>query len=421
MPGITFAKGMVDENEGDSLKVVWVTILLIASALFGQQISTYSGGASNLFLRVNFSASGTAMGNAATGYPMGIDALFFNPAGLALRKGVKFGLNHYQWIEDIRFDNFSVIYQPSYWYAVAGGIAAMWMPAIQGKDAFGNPTDELNVFSGVAYLGVGIQLHPSVYGGVNIKYFYDYLGGYAAQGVAFDVGYFMYTFIDGLSLGVAVQNISKKIKDFQQEAELPLTARVGISYRLFSTGIRINFDAVKSRDTDVFYNAGVEYRLMNLIALRAGNQFKENRNLPTAGVGIQLSDEYRLNYSFTSMEDLGPVHQFGLEVELGRPKSYVKRYRHTIPKNLDFPKATVTIQNNRLVLNWPYEAGKQYDIYIRLVGRTQWKHFKYVINRGTWRFKKPNIPGTYQFRIDVLNERKEVEKSYYAEIHIQNS
>ncbi len=403
------------------MKVVWAIILFIAGGLFSQQVSPFSGGASNLFLRVNFSASGTAMGNAATGYPVGIDALFFNPAGLALRKGVKFGLNHYQWIEDIRFDNFSFIYQPNYWVAFAGGISAMWMPAIQGKDAYGNPTEDLNVFSGVAYVGMGLQFHPSVYGGLTVKYFYDYLGGYAARGVAFDVGYFMYTFIDGLSLGIAVQNIGKKIKYFQQEADLPLTARVGISYRLFSTGIRVNVDAVKARDTDVYYNVGVEYRLMNLIALRAGNQFKVTGNLPTAGVGIQVSDEYRVNYSFVAMEDLGPVHQFGLEVELGRPKSYVKRYRRTIPENLEFPKATAAIQGNQLILNWPHEAGKQYDIYIRLKGKTQWKHYKYVINRGTWRFKKPHVPGTYQFRIDVLNKKKEVEKSYYAEIQIQAS
>ncbi len=403
------------------MKFVVTIIFCLMTFLWGQPISPFAGGASNLFLRVNFSATGTAMGNAATGYPVGINALFFNPAGLALRKGVKMGFNHYQWIEDIRFDNFSVIYQPNYWIAFAGGISAMWMPAIQGKDIAGNPTDELNVFSGIAYLGMGLQFHPSVYGGVTIKYFYDYLGGYAARGVALDVGYFMYTFIDGLSLGIALQNIGKKIKYFQQEAALPITARVGFSYRLFSTGIRLNVDAVKSRDTDVFYNVGLEYQFMNLIALRAGNQFKPAGNLPTAGLGIQVSDEYRLNYSFVAMEDLGPVHQFGLEVEIGRPRSYVKQLPRRIPNEMEFPRATATIQGEHLIITWPYESGKQYDIYIRLQGKTAWKHAKYILNKGMWRLKKPRTPGTYQFRIDVLNKQKEIEKTYYAEIQIQTS
>ena len=405
------------------MKRILLIALFFAIPAIGQQSSPYSGGAGNLFLRVNFSASGSGMGNAATGYPVGINSLFYNPAGTALKKGTTLGFNHYQWIEDIRFDNFSAIYQPSYRLAFAAGLSAMWMPPIQGKDRYGNETDEVNVFSGIAYAGMGIQIHPSVYAGVTVKYFYDYLSGYAARGLAFDVGYFMYTFIDGLSLGIAVQNLGNRIKYFNQEVDLPLTARAGLSYRILSTGLRVNVDVVKARDTEVYYNVGVEYRLFNLLALRAGNQFKMQKDLPTVGVGLKVSEEYTANYSFLMLEDLGPVHQLGVVVQLGRPKYIAHRSSPSkIPDQLTIPKtAEVFVKGGFLYVRWPQHTQRNYEVYIRVKGKTQWKKIRSAWVLNSLKFKKPHVPGLYEFKINVLDNHKKIEKTYYAQIQIQAS
>ncbi len=405
------------------MKRILLILLSITIQIFPQNVSQYAGGAGNVFLRVNFSASGTAMGNAATGYPVGINSLFYNPAGMALKRGIVMGLNHYQWIEDIRFDNFSVIYQPNYRFALAGGISAMWMPPLQGKDQNGNITGELNVFSGVAYAGIGLQFHPSVYGGVTVKYFYDYLGGYAAKGFAVDVGYFMYTFINGLTFGAAVQNIGQKIKYYQQETDLPLTARLGFSYRVASSGLRFNVDVVKARDTDVYYNVGMEYNLFNVLTLRAGNQFKMNTMLPTAGVGLVVSDEYTANYSFLAMEDLGPVHQFGLIIRLGRAPQYVRKSPPAYPAPLATAteQAQVKIDGSKLLLQWPTPKSGQSVVYIRLSGKTPWKKVKAVVGKNILRFKKPQMPGVYEFKINNVNKNNEIENTYYAQIRIQAS
>ena len=79
--------------------------------IWSQSISKNAGTASMLFLRSNYSAKISALGNSYTGLAEDNNALFYNPAGLASVASDNFSLNHTEWFEQINFDNIYIKYK----------------------------------------------------------------------------------------------------------------------------------------------------------------------------------------------------------------------------------------------------------------------------------------------------------------------
>ncbi len=393
--------------------------------VLGQTPAPTAGTASNLFLRSSVSARVSGLGDAFTGGPFGEDALYYNPAGLAVLNKFVIGFNHTRWFEDIRFDNFTLTFPLHHRLAMAVGVSYMSMPDIQGKDAFGQPTGMLSVSSGVAHLGMAFQFHPAVYGGVTVKYFRDQLAQFAARGIAVDVGYFMYTLLEGLSLGVTVQNIGGRVQYYREKQPIPLTVRAGLAYRFYPSRFQISLDAVKSIDTDVLINLGMEYVFQNLVAFRLGNQFRQDEVLrPSFGIGLQVMKTYMINYTYAALTDLGETHRIGLTLGFKKPKRYRKRYspardRFVLPPGKK-PTITTHIDNQRVILKWPQIKGATYNVYARAAGQATWKKVNpRPLNRNHIAFKKPTRPGIYYFKVSVIKGDREIDLADEVRIHVQ--
>jgi len=291
---------------------LFILLLMLAEMLHAQPVSKEAGSASNIFLRMDQSASVSALSGAYCAVARDENALFYNPAGLAnINKGA-LALNHTQWYEDIRIDNLVFGYNFDRKLGVAFSISHMWMPGIQGKDYLGQNTNEINVSSSFAVLGIGYKVHPSFFAGLAIKYFNDNLADYKASGLAIDAGFFMYLMVPGLSFGASVQNFGSKVQYDAAKESLPMTYRAGFAYKIPRIGLGISADAVKSVDTDYYYAAGLEYTFANTFTLRTGNQFRswEQYN-PVYGAGLNIQDKYVFDYTFNSNNNLGTVHRVG--------------------------------------------------------------------------------------------------------------
>ncbi|NOX36448.1 MAG: PorV/PorQ family protein [Calditrichaeota bacterium] len=398
---------------------------LMVGMVLAQTPAPTAGTASNLFLRSSISARVSGLGDAFTGGPFGEDALYYNPAGLAILNKFVIGFNHTRWFEDIRFDNLTLAFQLHQRLAMAVGVSYMSMPEIQGKDVFGQPTEMLSVSSGVAHLGMAFQFHPAVYGGVTVKYFRDQLAQFTATGIAVDVGYFMYTLIEGLSLGVTVQNIGGSVQYFREKQPIPLTVRAGLAYRFYPSRFQISLDAVKSIDTDVHLNLGVEYVFQNLFALRLGNQFRRDEVLrPSLGVGLQVMGNYMINYTYAALTDLGETHRIGLTLGFKKPRRYRKRYSPARDRYVLAPgkKLVITarIDSNRLVIKWPEIKDATYNVYARAAGQMEWKKVnKHPLTQNHIAFKKPARPGIYYFKVSVIKGNREIDLADEVQIHVQ--
>ena len=156
--------------------------MIIPAIIWGQNSTMSAGSASNLLLRFPASASVSGISEAYTGLANDENTILYNPAGLPNLNNTVISLNHAEWLEDIRIDN--IIYGQKLTYNTSIGVSVthMWMPAIQGKDQYGQATENFNVSSSIIQFGLGYKIHRAFYLGLTAKYFQDKLANYTATG-----------------------------------------------------------------------------------------------------------------------------------------------------------------------------------------------------------------------------------------------
>ncbi len=404
---------------------IFVLMLISLTTLWAQSPSSAAGSAGALFLRSGLSTRVAGMGEAFTAISDDENALFYNPAGLANIKKGALALNHTQWFEDIKMDNVVFGYNFDRKFGIAVSVSHLWMPSLMGKDAYGNATEAFNVSSSIIQLGLGYRIHPSLFLGVGIKYFQDNLADVTASGIGIDAGLYMYTFIPGLTLGLAVQNFGNDVQYDEQLEKLPLQFRVGLAYKIRGIPWRIAVDAYKSIDTDISFNAGMEYTFLRTFSLRVGNQFKNNQAFqPGYGAGFNISNRYLVDYTYYNLSDLGNTHRVGFTFRFGLPGVKIRK---TTPRYSNYritrSRAPIhlryKIQDDRLVINWGEVRGARYNVYAKLSEDAPWKKINASLIPGTEHsFKKPvKVKGAIYISVTaVINS---VESPFSEELKVE--
>jgi len=162
------------------------------------------------------------------------------------------------------------------------------------------------------------ELRNEVSLGVSIKLVYSTLvQKYSAMAYAVDVG-LLGKFIVGknrLQLGFAGQNLGTKIKFEEEGDSLPLTVRAGAAYQMdFKQEHRliISGEAVKPNDGDFKGSGGMEYWYREIFALRAGYKAGYDLDSFTCGVGF-VWENFQLDYGWgMSASKMGDNHRFSL-------------------------------------------------------------------------------------------------------------
>jgi hypothetical protein len=235
-----------------ALAVVWVTDV---SAQANKRLGT--AGASELLVPVG--ARDLAMGNAGVASSRGVEALYWNPAGVSRMSSTAEGMFSYmKYIADINLN----------YAAVAAsfkdiGTFAFSFKAFDFGDISLTTEDDSEGRAGRTYtptyttLGVGYSraLTDAISAGVNLKLISERIDLVNASGVAFDVGvqYTQLAGLKGVGLGVAVKNIGpqmkfdgtgllrdalpsgtrrpeQKLKSDAASFELPSSIEIGLSY-----------------------------------------------------------------------------------------------------------------------------------------------------------------------------------------------
>jgi len=402
-----------------------VFVLLVTVPIYAQSPSSSAGTASNLMLRFGTSAKVTGLSEAFTGLADDENSLLYNPGGLPnIQKGI-FSLNHAEWFEDIRIDNMVFGYNLFNDLGIGFSISHMWMPEIQGKDEYGQETAPFNVSSSIVNLGVGYKVHPGFFTGIGIKYFVDNLANYSASGVALDVGLYMRTIIPGLTAGLALQNFGGDIQYDKEKQRIPLTYRGGLAYKLYSQHLTFTTDVVKSIDSELNINTGIEYIFKDFVSLRIGNRFSENEMfLPAFGAGIQLEDMFHINYTFFNLSDLGSTHRVGISYHFNIP--YNLKWRKGLVKKPQLvllvppKKVNVSLIHEELVITWDKVEGAKYNVYAKYGDKSDWKKITnetLIIN--FLKINKKPEPGNYSFKITSVINNRESNFSEEVTIHVE--
>ncbi len=116
-----------------------------------------------------------------------------------------------------------------------------------------------------------------------------------------------------LTVGFAVRNLNGPTIG-QEKEPLPRVYSTGITYRPFK-GFEILVDLEKDVRFPTSIKSGIEYRVIDVLALRTG--FATEPSKASAGAGIQHS-RFGLDYAVQIHPDLGLTHQFSISISFGR-------------------------------------------------------------------------------------------------------
>ena len=286
------------------------------------------------FLSFSPDARAAALGDAITAKTGGASSLFYNPAGMARIEGMNVVVGQTQWIADISYN------AVGFAYASNAGVLGFSMMNVDYGDIQGTirSTDDAGYVDtdmfkpSASVLGLGYAFAPtdrfSV--GLHIKFANEDLGtahltsessdaGKTSEDLkmnttAFDFGLMYQMDWKNLMVAMSARNFSESLKYAEEQFELPLTFRMGVSADM-AENLSVSLVNERPRDYFTTYRLGVEYSLMNMLDIRAGYVTPSDEAGINLGVGFKLAG-LGVDVSYTDFGVFDSVMRFGVQYTL---------------------------------------------------------------------------------------------------------
>jgi len=291
------------------LLVILVFIALGLNAQFAKV-----GNSGFKFLDISVDARAIAMGETYAALAEGPSAVFWNPAGINLSKGINVFTHYNKWWNDIMHGSFSFTYN----LGLAGNLGVFFVglhsgdievTTVENPDGTGGVTSYYAYAAGLTY---GRFLTDRFSFAINLKILGENYGttpnGDACRSLGFgmDVGGLYVTSFRDMKIGLAVMNFGPDITpsgtypnyengevvdDSASFKNIPLPGgfRGGIAMTLYETEMMKvigAFDVYHPSDNVERYSLGVEAGLMNMVFLRGGYEFGRDDNVLALNTGL---------------------------------------------------------------------------------------------------------------------------------------
>ncbi len=296
------------------------------------------------FLSVVSDAKAASMAEAMTSLQIGSSALFFNPAGMTeMESFIDLSASINMWIADIRHNTFSVAVKPFDGDYGVIGLSAQFVDygefyrTVVDKSASLGYRD-LGTFSLNAYaigLGYAKQLSDQFSIGGQVRLVKQDLGestiAVINTGVdttsrkvdntlspfIFDFGTQFKPGIHSLVFGMSVRNFSQEVKYAEEGFQAPLVFSLGLSMNVLDLleqlpieqSLYVSVDASHFRDHAEQVKLGLDYRLLDILSLRAGYISNNDESGMTYGFGVSKFG-FAFDYAYTPFGVFDKVHRF---------------------------------------------------------------------------------------------------------------
>ena len=286
---------------------IFSVILLVSTAANAAQTGAQ-------FLKIDTDARLSGMASAGVASALGVNALSYNPAGLAAMTGPEAAFSHSQWLMDSTHD-FIGFGMPVKKMVLALGVTRLSNGKMEGRADDGSAAGGYSAYDQAVSLGFGFK---NVGGAV--KYIQSSIAGVRAQAFAVDLG--AKRKLSGLpvTLGIGVQNLGTGIKYLSQRDNLPLSVNAGFTFMALP-GMGLSLDVKRLvYDKQTVFSAGTEYAMMfggAGFALRGGygltglTQNSEKSGL-SVGAGVMALGA-QLDYAVSPETGLGSVQRITLK------------------------------------------------------------------------------------------------------------
>jgi hypothetical protein len=296
-------------------KQLSLVALLLAAAIAPVAHAAPSGFA---FLEVPAGARASALSGAFATLGEGVEAGFWNPAGLAAVKGVEISGAHFESFQNLRHDQFAVA-REMLGGGLAGSLRAFYSEPITARDELGN---EIGTFGGNDLefgLSYGRPLAEAFRIGGGVRLLHERIADLSTDSYAFAAGAtWQSTAHPGLRLAAMADHLGPDANfTFAdgpgQPIPMPMAFQGGASYR-FALGGTASLAAalegrmVRGRPTVGMLGGELTHR--SGAALRIGTRMNDDASRFSAGAGYTMGS-LRLDYAFVADDqDIGDSHRF---------------------------------------------------------------------------------------------------------------
>ena len=314
------------------LGLITLALSLAAWLPAGAQTSNSAPNLGTSWLKISPSTRNVAMGDSSAALPDAFDQIDLNPAGLGLIGGTFITLSQDFWAQSLSVEHL-VLTQGT---AAGDGFAlgANFMNfgnidtySVTGSGAVLTPTGSYSPVGLNVYGAYGLSLSGGLRAGLTGHFIYDNVQQNVSSTTgSIDAGLYYQMPGSPFSMSEVLTNIGWDI----DSSTLPMQVKTAAAYRIFlgADGRAPHYLTVTG-EADWFlngfsytqYGVGMEYWYKNLVAVRAGYQFSNIGDLTglvglSLGAGIRYQD-WRLDYAFVSLGELGIANQIGLSLKLG--------------------------------------------------------------------------------------------------------
>lgn len=306
------------------LAVVMMTSSLVyAKAVTGVAIFNHSVGARQL-----------GMADAVVGLADDVNAIFYNPAGLATVRTLELNAMYFDNIVDTKDESISVVNPLRKGIFGRNASIGASIKAYQGGDIevimvdSGNNilsqrtmTAESDYIASVSYAE---EVAKNINVGVTAKYIHSTLvEDYSASTMALDLGILYNTPVEGLSAGLSFLNNGGEMKFIDEGDSLPQRTIVGVGYKMSpmeNVGLKLGGDYISEKDADGRSCLGLELTLKNMVMLRTGYYTNSDLGGVTAGIGVKIG-MFQLDYGYGLMDELGNLQRASMTMRWDTPKA----------------------------------------------------------------------------------------------------
>lgn len=196
------------------------SIVLLAgaagAAVAGSEQRKGTGGAHELKLPVG--PRGSALGGAVVGDVTGVEAIFWNPSGMAGMEGTEALFSHTQYFADMKLNFAAVATKLGDWatLGVSAKVLSIGDIIVTTEDAPDGTGEIIEPTFTVLGLSLARQFTDRVRAGATVDFVNERILSTSASGVAFDFGIQYLTGWHGLKLGMAMKNFGNSMT-FQGE------------------------------------------------------------------------------------------------------------------------------------------------------------------------------------------------------------
>ena len=332
------------------LIIVSILLLGVDSIYAGGGNRTGTAGATQLLIPIG--ARGIALGGAEVATSTGIEALFWNPAGVAeMDNSATVAFSHMNYIADIGVEYGAVSANFEGFGVVSLNIKSLSVGDIPvttttNPDGTGQTYSPQELTVGATY---SRRLTDRIDVGVTANFITETLGEVSANGIAFNAGvkYNNLADINGLNFGIVLKNIGPSMKfsgpgllqkadvtDFNRPAsyysvdaasfELPSSFELGFGYKPVindMNSLQLSATFRNNNFSGDEYKFGAEYGYNNLLFLRGGYSMSPKSQSEdyifglTAGLGINYDLgglDVKIDYAYRDVKYFDANHVFAI-------------------------------------------------------------------------------------------------------------